>query len=60
MVFTTNAAIIEFTISIHSYVVVLGVYFGDVGVEIASTSLGGVSVLFCCQCESSCGDIEWV
>ena len=60
MVFTTNAAIIESTIAIHSYVAGLGIYFGDVGVEIASTSLGGICVVFCCQCESSCGNIEWI
>ena len=60
MVFTTNAAIIEFTIAINSYVAGLCVYFGDVGVEIASTSLGGISVLFCCQCEPSYGNIEWI
>ncbi len=60
MVFTSNAAIIKFTFSIHPHMVGLCVHFGDVGVEIASTSVDGISSLFCCKCESSCCDIEWI
>lgn len=60
MGFASNVAIIKFTIRIYPHVVGLCVHFGDVGVEIASTSVDGISFLFCCKCESSCCDIEWI
>ncbi len=60
MVFASNADVIKFTVTIYPHVVGLCVHFGDVGVEVASTSVDGISSLFCCKCESSGCDIEWI